>query len=224
MRPTAHRRYLLRLQHRDQAGIARVALQAAVPVLQSLAAIPLSAWSDGADVGNLIRTRLAGFAPVLGDAALRAWLKGRQRAFAEAAAHVASKKKVALSAYDDALEYFAKKQNLSAKEIEQLKARFGKDAYEVLRNAGDALNDRLQATVGKILTSNVHVQGAIADLGNAFEAAGMAPAAPWTMETIARKEIISSYRAGAWEARHSPDLLEITAGLEFITAGEMRGC
>ena len=86
MRPTAHRRYLLRLQHRDQAGIARVALQAAVPVLQSLAAIPLSAWSDGADVGNLIRTRLAGFAPVLGDAALLAWLKGRQRAFAEAAA------------------------------------------------------------------------------------------------------------------------------------------
>jgi uncharacterized protein with gpF-like domain len=50
----------------------------------------------------------------------------------------------------------------------------------------------------------------------------MSPLNPWTIETIARKEIISNYRAGAWQARRSPDLMEISAGLEYVTAHDMR--
>ena len=112
--------------------------------------------------------------------------------------------------------------NLSTDQVKALKEKYGRDAYEILHNAGDVLEEKLEEAVHDIITSGVHVKGGMARLAEAFEAAGITADKPWLLETLTRTEVQKAYRSGAWQADRDPAMQEYLAGYEYVTAGDMR--
>jgi len=226
MRSHLHRRQLLRFHQRDQDAVRRVADNAARTVCANIDRVPLKAWLERKgsvkDLGAVLWHHLQAFAPVLGDAALTAWLKGRYRSVLDLAQHQRETRKLSLDRFGDAIAAYARKMNLPAAQVKTLKEKYGRDAYEILRNADDVLEEKLEEAVKDIIESGVHVRGGISRLAEAFEAAGITAEKPWLLETLTRTEVQKAYRAGAWQADRDPVLREYLIGYEYVTAGDLR--
>lgn len=223
MRPLARRRQLASLQQNDQNAVARVAVNAAGAVCGNLKRIPLKAWLDRrgsvADLKAVLWHHIQAFAPVLADAKLLAYLKGRYRSLLQWQAHERAKGKRSMGRYDDAIEGYINKMLVKPDELRALKVQFGSDAYTVLRNASDVLEEKLQAAVGDIIASGTHVKGGVARMREAFEAAGVDADKPWLLETLARTEISKAYNGAG---RAADDANPYIKGWEYVTAGDLR--
>jgi SPP1 gp7 family putative phage head morphogenesis protein len=208
---------------RDRSGLERLGLLAVKPITHRLNALgDKRLWTpQRLDLKLAIQHTMTPLVPVLIDAMTAAHLAGRLRTVRAVAAHKAQKS-FAMSAYDDALAWQQKRLHLSDDQVAALAKKYGNEAVNVTRGASDFLEDKARDAVSDILDKGMHVDDATERMREAFKAAGVTPANPYTLENLVRTQTATAYSAGRWNAAQDPDVQEILWGYEYCTVGDDR--
>lgn len=215
------RRRLAELQQRDRRTIELTGERVTARVVSALNAEMLNELERGRDPSQAVRDRLEReWTPVVQRAMVAANLTGRVRSGRMAAVKLRESRTMA--AYDDALEWLAKRLALSNEQVQRLIDLYGNEAALVTREASAAIEDAVQRVMQRIVKRGLHVKDAIAELRRALQATGSGPMSPALMTTLVRSQVQLSYGAGRWTAAQDPAIQEILWGFEYTTVGDDR--
>ena len=208
---------------RDRQGLERLGLLAVKPIVHRLDLLgDKRLWTpQKLDLKVAIADTMRPLVPVLVDAMTAAHLAGRLRTVRAVAARKASRS-FAMSAYDDALAWQQKRLHLTDDQVAALAKKYGNEAVNVTRSASDFLEAKAKAAVSDILEEGMHVADATERMREAFQAAGVTPDNPYTLENLVRTQTATAYSAGRWNAAQDPDVQEILWGYEYCTVGDDR--
>jgi SPP1 gp7 family putative phage head morphogenesis protein len=209
---------------RDCQALERLGLKSCGPISRQVRSLGLRAWRDrihGHELKAHIAAALKPLAPVLVDTMVAAHLAGRLRVVRDTARVLGERKKAA-GAFDEALAYQQARLQLSDAQVAELARNYSSEALKVTRVTEGLLEEKAQAAVTDILSGGTHVQGGVARMREAFDAAGMVPGNPYMLENLVRTQTRLAYSAGQWNADQDPAVQEILWGYQYLTVGDGR--
>lgn len=216
----ARRRYAAELD-KDRARLERIGVNAATKIGRHTRFEALKIYKAGDDPSGMIRDQLNTATPLLVDAMVAAYLKGRWRVLQTVRAHQAKTVKLS-TAYDNAINALQKQMHYSDQSIDQMREAFAPDVANVIHDLTRAANGRVSAKMLELTQRQAHVGQGIAELQAVFNKAGITPQNSYTLENIFRTQTQLAYGGGRWAALHEPEIDEILWGFEYSTVGDDR--
>jgi SPP1 gp7 family putative phage head morphogenesis protein len=217
-------RHEAELSDRDREELARIGVPFLSDIGTAIQRAVLGAVQDRADprtIRKLISSNTGKMTPVIIDCMVSGHLQGRIRAVVRAAGSLTTRG-MAFGAYDEALEQFAKRLDLSDADIERLRKLYSNEAVRVTRSTNDVLDAKATAAIKESLELGEHTQAATERMRQAFAAAGVVPDNNFLCETLARTQIQLAYGAGAWNANQAPEIQEILKGFHYSAVSDGR--
>jgi SPP1 gp7 family putative phage head morphogenesis protein len=123
---------------------------------------------------------------------------------------------------DAIVQFMTTRFKIAPDTITEIKARFSRDAVDVLRGATNHVNEKLRVAVSEAIEENLAVKETAKRLQQALASAGVGPASPHLIETLARTQLNSAYSAGRWQMLQDPIVNELLWGFEYATVGDTR--
>jgi len=219
-RVTPAERQAARLQDLDKARLTRIGIDAAIRIGARIQRVALAAWKRGDNPGPAARAALDEALPLLIDGMVAADMTGRRRVVLSTPGSLSLR--AVTSAYDAAVAAMRKRLDMPLSELDKLRLRYNASALEVLKNTGDIIEKKLQATMVEIVTGGEHVKSGRAMLADAFDAMGITPDNSFTLEGIFRTQTALAYGAGRWQLEQDPAVQEILWGYKYVTVGDDR--
>jgi len=217
--PTARRSALL--QERDRLKIETIGVRVTNRIAVEMNARILTAFERGQNIIPVITERLdSEFTPLIQRAMVAGHLQGRLRTARVAA--VRFQKRRTLSAYDEALGWLRKRMALTPEQMQALMEAYGNEAARVTRGLNDAVEQRVQDAMEKIIAGGEHTRDAIATLREELVSSGSGPMSPPLMETLVRTQTQMAYSAGRWNGNQDEAIQDILWGYEYVTVGDDR--
>jgi SPP1 gp7 family putative phage head morphogenesis protein len=156
------------------------------------------------------------------DAMLAAHLSARLQIMMNAARHKQVMQK-RLSLYDSAVDFVAKRAQLSPDKISYLRGRYGDAATNVISSSIDhEIESVAKEATSEIIKQGMHVREAQKYLGERLDAAGLSGTNPYLLNTLVRTQIAIAYSAGQWNALQDPFIQQELWGYEIVTARDDR--
>ena len=228
--PTA--RHHAALAQRDRRHLELIGVRAAARVGAQARMHAYSAYRTGHDPVAAVRDVVLGshrigtpgIIPLIRDGMVAAHLQGRRRTDLTAAPRFRAMGgyKLAGTAYDDALNWLRKRQELKAADLEAVAKKYDAEALRMARGVSQQLEQRLEKTMLDITSRGLHVRDGMAELRAAFKSAGWVPGADYQIEGMFRTQTQLAYAAGEWNADQDPAIQEILWGYEYVTVGDDR--
>ncbi|MBL4702736.1 MAG: minor capsid protein [Phycisphaeraceae bacterium] len=215
-----HRRYAEQLDA-DRARLEVIGINAASKIGRRTRIEALRVYKAGDDPSGVIRDQLSAATPLLVDAMVAAYLKGRQRVLQTVEAHQSKTVKLS-TAYDNAINALKRQMHYSGQSIDQMRQIFAPDVAQTMHTLTRAANGRVTAKMLELTQRQVHVSQGIRELQGVFNAAGITPQNSYTLEAIFRTQTQLAYGAGRWAALREPEIDEILWGFEYSTVGDDR--
>lgn len=156
------------------------------------------------------------------DAMLAAHLSGRLQSMMNAARH-RQKTQRRFGLYESAVDFAAKRAQLSSDKISYLRGRYGDAAVNVMSSSIDPeIESVAKEATSEIIRQGMHVREARNYLGKRLDAAGLSGTSPYLLNTLVRTQISIAYSAGQWNALQDPVIQQELWGYEIVTARDDR--
>jgi SPP1 gp7 family putative phage head morphogenesis protein len=203
---------------------ARIGLQARLHAVSALRTghSPAKAARDVL-LGNA-KMGLSGIAPLIRDALVASHLTGVQRTRLLAAPQfrASDKKKLAITAYDGALEFLQKRLLLSEDDLAKLSQKYHTQALRITGKMATQLETAVQQAIVETTRKGLGVRDGIKALRAAFESEGFTPQANYSLEAVFRTQTQIGYSAGRWQSQQAPEIQDILWGFEYSAVGDDR--
>lgn len=219
--PTATSK-LADLHDAERHTVGLAGIRAANGIVRDILSRILRAYPRGLDPSLIIQPALVPLIPVVRDAMVAAHLRGYVRSFLTAAPRLRREpSRVAMSVYSDTINFLQKRAEMDAAKIAALRAQYGDQAFAVVKQAGAAIENKVQQAIQGIKEKQLITRDAIAELRVKMQAAGLQPSSN-VVETVFRTQNQIAYSVGRQEANARPEIDEILWGLEYATVGDDR--
>jgi len=172
--------------------------------MQSLAPVMVKA--------NKAQPLISALPDIVTDAMVLGYLRGR----------ISLSEPKAMSTLGDAVDFMQKRLHLTPAKLANMRMVFGSVALEVTKNLGSFVEEKAQVAIQQALEQGLHVQASVKLLREAFEAAGVIPSNPFTLEAIVRTQVNIAYSAGRWHNAHDADVADLIHGFRLVTVGDDR--
>jgi len=120
--------------------------------------------------------------------------------------------------FDEAIEYFRRKLNLTPEQFERLRAAARAKAFTIADGASAqvrlSINELLEGALSDGLTLR-EFQSQAADV---LDSAGVSARTPWYWETVYRTNLQTSYQVGRWQQMTDPYVAERRPYLRYVSA------
>jgi SPP1 gp7 family putative phage head morphogenesis protein len=221
--PRAGTRRQAELRNRELARLDALGVRGAAAIAVKARVAAIRAFQRGEDPAAAVRAIEDQMTGLLLAGMVAGHLSGRMRTMLAAAAWRRRTIKLAAgNPYSDAVRFLQERNRLGAADLKALENLYGPDAAKVTRGMTAKVERKIKAATADITKRGLHVRAGVAELRQAFEAAGITNQSPWLLETLYRTQTAVAYSAGQWQANSDPAIQEILWGYEYATANDDR--
>jgi SPP1 gp7 family putative phage head morphogenesis protein len=230
--PTARTNRLIALIERDRRRLELIGIRAAQRIGLQARLHAVAALRTGHDPRQAVRDVLLGNAgldlpgivTLLRDAMVASHLDGRRRTDLIAAPQMqlSRKRRLAGTAYDEALAFLQKRLLLGEGQIQSLQQTYQTEALRVTGTMATQLETAVQQAIVNTTEQGGGVREGITALREAFASEGFTPAADHTLEAVFRTQTQLSYSAGRENSLADPAIQSILVSFTYNTVGDDR--
>jgi len=176
----------------------------------------LAAWKKHQwdKITTIIRTEMLKGKDELRDFMVLAYLMGRKRS-----ARMAD---LSLSSASNPVSILQKQLTLTKEQVEVIRQEYDAEAFRVLTNVSDVLDEKVQKAMIDVISEGLHVREGKARLQEAFDDVGITPSNSYQVENLYRTQMSTAYSAAKWQHDREPVIDEILWGYKYATVGDDR--
>lgn len=164
----------------------------------------------------------SGIIPIITDAMLAAHLVGRRRTELFASQASGRPIRLAYTGYEETLDWLNKRLDTSNAQLKRMEKQYDLEALRVTKLASAKLEKALERSISESITGDLSVSQGVGALKQAYQEAGFAPEADYTLEAVFRTQVQMAYSAGRMNAMKDPAIAEILVSLTYNTVGDDR--
>ena len=220
MSKTSPRRSLALQMVRELDLLEREGVRLASRVSREARLAALAAYRDGHDPAHAMQTVLDRMRPLLTEAMVSSFLVAREQTQRRS---IAQRSGLELSLQMKALRSIARRQLLTASDIDRIAEGFGEEVTKTISTLQTTLHGKVLRAMNDLVIEQAHGRQGIKVLREAFEAAGVGQVRSHAIETVFRTEMQMAYGAARHQAlRGDPAVDNILWGYEYVAVGDDR--
>ena len=207
---------------RERERLVAIGARAVMPGLVRVRVAAIRAYRSGGNVAGAILSGIdAAIRPVVHDAMLAAYMRGRLRSFLNA--ETAMGRTLALAnPYASAVKLLQGRLNLTDDALAAISAEYGRQAASVTGELGSMVERKVSEAIAQATADNLHTRAGTLRVREAFDAAGITPANDFVPQTLFRTQTQFAYSAARWQANQEAAIDDILWGYEYVAIDDDR--
>lgn len=220
--PSRSAQSLHNAQDREREKLVAIGVRAGARVGLAARVAAIKAWRNGDNVAVAIHRAMRTAIPLVQDSMASGHLAGERRVLLNTPKVRRRVAQFDRSPFLAIIDTLAENLDVTPQRQAAIQSQYRIPAQEAIQRAANDLVDKVQAAVNEAVATNLHTNAGIDLIRQAFDSAGVVPAANYQLEAVFRTTTGIAYGAGRWSKNQEPAMQEVLWGFEYVTAGDDR--